>query len=139
MTSSYYKGAHGIFVVFDVTDRETFINIESWLAEIEKHAAASVNKVLIGNKCDMTYERKVTKEEAAAFAKRQGMKYMETSAKTCANVQEVFKIMATEVQGRVAKSSSSTPAGHSSLTKGSTLLNKKDSTTPKKKGYAFIN
>ena len=122
-------------MVFDVTDRDSFVSIESWLAEIEKHAASSVNKVLIGNKCDLTYERKVTKEEAAAFAKRQGMKYLETSAKTCANVHDAFKMMATEVQSRVSKVSTITPSGHSSLSKGSTLTNKKEDTaTPKKKG-----
>jgi GTPase SAR1 family protein len=122
-------------VVYDVTDRESYTAIESWLAEIEKHAAASVNKVLIGNKCDLVHERKVTKEEAAAFAKRQGMKYMETSAKTCANVQDAFKIMATEIQSRLSKGSTSTPSGTSSVAKGSSLVNKKDSKdTPKKKG-----
>ena len=60
ITSSYYKGAHGIIVVYDVTDRESFKAIDHWMDEVDKHAKESVNKILVGNKCDLDYDRKVT-------------------------------------------------------------------------------
>jgi Ras-related protein Rab-1A len=53
ITSSYYKGAHGIIVVYDITDRESFSNIQTWMAEVEKHASDNISRILVGNKCDL--------------------------------------------------------------------------------------
>lgn len=63
ITATYYKGSHGIILTYDITDRESFNNINSWLSEIKKHAGANVVKFLIGNKCDLEEERVVSKEE----------------------------------------------------------------------------
>ncbi|MCL7024829.1 hypothetical protein MKW94_017891, partial [Papaver nudicaule] len=63
ITSSYYRGAHGIIVVYDVTDQESFNNVKQWLNEIDRFASESVNKLLVGNKCDLT-ENKVVSYEA---------------------------------------------------------------------------
>ena len=79
------------------------------MTEVEKHAAANVNKVLIGNKLDLSDSRKVTKEEGAALAKHYGMKFIETSARTSSNVHDAFKMMATEIQTRIA--AKPTPGG----------------------------
>ena len=57
ITSSYYKGAHGIIVVYDITDRESFSNIQTWMAEVEKHASDNISRILVGNKCDLEGQR----------------------------------------------------------------------------------
>jgi Ras-related protein Rab-1A len=97
IVSSYYRGAHGIMMVYDITDLESFQNLNSWLIEIEKNASKNVYKILIGNKNDMEKDRKVTFEQGKEFASQYGMKFFETSAKESTNVQEAFVAMTKEI------------------------------------------
>jgi len=90
ITTSFYRGAHGIIVAFDVTSRSTFTNIKSWLYEIDRYAVANVCKVIIGNKCDMEEHRVVSYEEAKEFADFLNIEYMECSAKDNLNVHDTF-------------------------------------------------
>ncbi|XP_021285725.1 GTP-binding protein YPTM2-like isoform X2 [Herrania umbratica] len=64
ITSSYYRGAHGIIIVYDVTDQESFNNVKQWLSEIDRYASENVNKLLVGNKCDLTANKVVSYETA---------------------------------------------------------------------------
>ncbi len=64
ITSSYYRGAHGIIVVYDVTDLESFNNVKQWLHEIDRYASDNVNKLLVGNKSDLTTKRAVSFDQA---------------------------------------------------------------------------
>ena len=94
ITKAYYKGAHGIALVYDCTDKKTLNNIDYWVENIEKHATSDVAKLLIANKVDLrgspadAAERgMITKEEGEAVAGRCEIEYLETSAKTGANVK----------------------------------------------------
>ena len=93
VVSTYFRGAHGILLLYDVTNRDSFKNLESWLIEIEKNAKEKVLKILIGNKCDLTDDREIQSDEGKAFALRNGMEFMETSAKMNTNVTEAFETL----------------------------------------------
>ena len=97
IVSSYYRGAHGIMMVYDITDLESFQNLNSWLIEIEKNASKNVYKILVGNKSDMDKDRKVTYEQGKEFASQYGMLFFETSAKESVNVIEAFETMTKEI------------------------------------------
>mmetsp|Transcript_12006 Transcript_12006/g.48360 ORF Transcript_12006/g.48360 Transcript_12006/m.48360 type:complete len:205 (+) Transcript_12006:122-736(+) len=108
ITSSYYRGAHGIIVVYDVTDQASFSNVKQWLQEIDRYACENVNKLLVGNKCDLTTKKVVDYNTAKEFADGLGIPFLETSAKTATNVEEAFITMSKEICSRVTSSSSAT-------------------------------
>ena len=95
--ASYYRGAHGILLLYDVTDKDSFKNLSNWLIEIEKNASKNVLKVLIGNKCDLEDKRVVTFNQGKEFADTYGLKFIETSAKKNLNVNEAFETLGREL------------------------------------------
>ena len=97
ITSTYYKGAHGIILAYDITDRESFNNVTNWLAEVKKHAGPPVIKLLVGNKCDLENERVVTAKEAKEFADSLGISFLETSAKQRVNIDEAFMTLTKQI------------------------------------------
>jgi len=108
ITKAYYRGANGILLVFDVTSRDSFSKIRTWMASIKDAMTDPVDVILVGNKCDM--ERKVTKEEAQSIAGEYGISYFETSAKTGLNVESTFIQLGTIVKRRKDKEqTTSTP------------------------------
>merc|ERR1712130_352374 len=109
ITSSYYRGAHGIIVVYDVTDQESFNNVKQWLNEIERYACEKVNKLLVGNKCDLTNKKVVDFEVAKAFADKLDIPFLETSAKAATNVEKAFLAMADEIKNRVGPPAAAQP------------------------------
>lgn len=92
ITRNFYQGSNGVFLVFDITNRASFDDIRNqWLKEIRTHTNPGIVIYLIGNFSDMEEERDVTYQEAFEFARdNQFTHYIETSAKTGENVQEVF-------------------------------------------------
>jgi len=100
VTRAYYRDAHGVIVVFDVTDQESFKNVREWLHEIDEFAADEVNVLLIGNKVDMADHREVTFDAAQSFADEMGIGYVETSAKSAFGVDEAFLGMAKTTMSR---------------------------------------
>lgn len=103
ITSSYYRGAHGIIVVYDVTDLESFNNVKQWLNEIERYACENVNKLLVGNKSDLVSKKVVEYETAKEFADKLEIPFLETSAKAATNVEKAFLTMAAEIKNTIAQ------------------------------------
>ncbi|KAI9752672.1 MAG: GTP-binding protein of the rab [Lichina confinis] len=101
ITSSYYRGAHGICVVYDVTDMESFNNVKQWLQEIDRYATEGVNKLLVGNKSDMADKKVVEYTVAKEFADSLGIPFLETSAKNASNVEQAFLTMARQIKERM--------------------------------------
>jgi len=112
ITSSYYRGAHGIIVVYDVTDKESFNNVKHWMQEIEKYAADGVNKLLIGNKCDLSSKKVVSYDEAKELSDSLNVSFMETSAKNAHNVEQAFQKMAGDIKVRVASQQAASGPGN---------------------------
>ncbi|CAC9525607.1 putative ras-related protein rab-2a [Leishmania infantum JPCM5] len=90
ITRSYYRGASGALLVYDVTRRDTFTHLQSWLEDAKANANTALVIMLIGNKCDLESKRQVSREEGEAFARCNGLMFMETSAKTSQNVDDAF-------------------------------------------------
>mmetsp|Transcript_2358 Transcript_2358/g.5535 ORF Transcript_2358/g.5535 Transcript_2358/m.5535 type:complete len:207 (-) Transcript_2358:1083-1703(-) len=107
ITTSYFRGAQGILLVYDVTDRNSFISIRNWVAQIQMHADVNVNKILIGNKCDVQDQRAVSFEEGDALAKEYNIHFYECSAKQDLNVEKTFLTIATDVKDRLIADGSS--------------------------------
>jgi Ras-related protein Rab-8A len=101
ITTAYYRGAMGILLIYDVTDEHSFSNIRNWIRNIEQHAAANVNKVLIGNKADMHTDKKVETTRGQALADEYGIRFFEASAKTNMNVVEAFTSIAVDIKKRL--------------------------------------
>lgn len=90
ITSTYYRGTHGVIVVYDVTSGDSFANVKRWLHEINQNCD-EVSRVLVGNKCDDPDRRVVLREDASRFASQMGIQLFETSAKENLNVEEMFR------------------------------------------------
>lgn len=97
ITSAYYRGAHGIIMVYDVTSDESFEHVEEWLSEVNRHASESTIKLLVGNKADLVDKKAVPAEKASQFAENLGISFLETSAKNATNVETAFLTMAQEL------------------------------------------
>ncbi|XP_014447619.1 ras-related protein Rab-13 isoform X2 [Tupaia chinensis] len=106
ITTAYYRGAMGIILVYDITDEKSFENIQNWMKSIKENASAGVERLLLGNKCDMEAKRKVQKEQAdklsfllhpLQLAREHGIRFFETSAKSSMNVDEAFNSLARDI------------------------------------------
>ena len=120
ITTAYYRGAMGIMLVYDITNEKSFDNIKNWIRNIEEHASADVEKMILGNKCDMNDRRQVryiifskvmirklllqvSKERGEQLAIEYGIKFMETSAKASINVEEAFFTLARDIKVNMEK------------------------------------
>ena len=105
IVASYYRGAHGIILAFDITNSTSFQNITRWYEESQNYLQKSVPKLLIGNKADLSSQRAVKTEEAKALADRLGVDYIETSAKNSQGVKLAFETLSKNILNNVATTS----------------------------------
>jgi Ras-related protein Rab-1A len=127
--------------VYDVTDAESFNNVKQWLHEIDRlvfflsfslnlplpllrYASENVNKLLVGNKSDLTSKRAVTFDQGKEFADSLGIEFLETSAKNATNVEKAFMTMAAQIKSRMKSQpmNNAAPKG-TKLTAGSAVNN----------------
>ncbi|KAG3097003.1 Ras-related protein [Phytophthora idaei] len=97
ITSAYYRGAVGALLVYDITKHGTFENVERWLKELRDHADANTVIMLVGNKSDLRHLRAVSTEEAMAFAEKNSLAFIETSALEATGVDTAFQRILTEI------------------------------------------
>merc|ERR1712048_812353 len=97
ITSAYYRGAVGALLVYDITKQATFDNVGRWLKELRDHADSNIVIMLVGNKSDLRHLRAVPTEEAKAYAERNGLSFIETSALDSTNVEQAFTNILTEI------------------------------------------
>ena len=100
ITYSYYRGAHGIILVFDLTDINTFYNIAYWLNEINTHAGEKIPILLVGTKSDLISKRMVPPNTINEFIDTKNIQYVETSAKTGDNIDNVFLDMVFQIMDK---------------------------------------
>lgn len=97
VTSAYYKGSHGAFVVYDITRKVTFENIDKWIKELKFKGSDNIKIILIGNKSDLFLLKKVSTKEGEEKAKKYNLTFFETSALDSNNIHIAFKIMTLEI------------------------------------------
>ena len=93
----------GIMLVYDVTNDKSFENIKNWIRNIEEHASSDVEKMILGNKCDVHDRRQVSRERGEQLAIEYGIKFMETSAKASINVEDAFFTLAKDIKTKMEK------------------------------------
>jgi Ras-related protein Rab-11A len=97
ITSAYYRGAVGALLVYDISKRLTFENVERWLKELRTHADPSIVVMLVGNKCDLKHLQAVLTDDAKSFAEQNNLAFIETSAMDATNVDVAFETILIEI------------------------------------------
>ena len=90
ITKNYYKGAHGIVLIYDVTNKKSFENVSNWINQIREEVSDKVTIVLVGNKIDEEEKRVVTTEQGKKMADDFKLMFFECSAKTGVNIDSTF-------------------------------------------------
>ncbi|KAL6591879.1 hypothetical protein ACP70R_049742 [Stipagrostis hirtigluma subsp. patula] len=127
VTSAYYRGAVGAMLVYDITKRQSFDHVATWLQELRGHADKNIVIMLIGNKSDLGTLRVVPTEDAKEFAECENLFFMETSALESTNVENAYMTVLTEIYRNVSKKNlvaneESDSSGNSSLLKGTKII-----------------
>jgi len=101
VTRSYYRGAVGALILYDVTSRDSYSNLPTWLQDAREQAWKDISIIAVGNKRDLKEQRQVSFLEASRFVQEQDILFLETSALTSEGVQEVFHTLAQRILTKV--------------------------------------
>lgn len=112
ITASYYRNCSAIIIVYDITQHDSFERVSEWVEDVKKFVP-DAPLLLVGNKCDLEDQRKVTQEEGQNLAKSLGYSLVETSAKTSMNIDKVFTEISTELIKQQAANPQKQPQGKS--------------------------
>jgi len=108
IAKNFYRGAHGVLLVYDICQKNSFLDVKSWIEQIIENADNDdIVMILCGNKCDNEKERKISKEEGENLAKNYGIPFFECSAKNNININEMFETMAQKIYTKVGNRQSS--------------------------------
>ena len=137
ITRAYYKNSVCAMLVYDITNRSSFENLQDWLKDIISQSPKTVLIILLGNKIDLKEKREVEFEEGEQFAQKNGLIFMETSAKTGEGVEEIFKKSVQEIKTKISENVYDLTSESCGIKKGKTnniSLNKNNKQNTKKKG-----
>jgi small GTP-binding protein len=97
ITNAFYKGSKGAFVVYDITRKSTFLNIDNWIGELKTNGSDDILIILVGNKTDLEDKREVSTDDGEKKAKQYGIAFCETSALQGKNIEHAFNILIDEI------------------------------------------
>ena len=123
ITSSYYKGAKGAIIVYDITNEDSFNNVESWMNEVTKKGKTDMQFLLVGNKKDLINDRKVTGQKGIDKAKELNMNLFEASALEKTNVNEAFNYLVKEIYLNIRKEKNINTNNDEKIEQGGIALN----------------
>lgn len=135
ITSAYYRGAVGALLVYDITKKQTFENIQRWLRELRDHADSNIVIMMVGNKSDLNHLRSVAEEDGQALAEKEGLSFLETSALEALNVEKAFQTVLSDIHQIISKKAlaAQEAAGSGPPSQGTTI-NIADSSANTKRG-----
>ena len=134
LTSSYYKGCHGCFIVYDITNEASFESISTWYEQAVKEAGKDVSLILVGNKCDLENERKVSKEQGEEKAKTMNASFFETSALSKVNIDDIFNEIVNNIYQRTKGQKNDDDDDIEIINENEKAINLTPQPTPEKKG-----
>ncbi|RWW24757.1 hypothetical protein BHE74_00010260 [Ensete ventricosum] len=103
ITSAYYRGAVGALLVYDITKKQTFENVQRWLRELRDHADSNIVILMVGNKADLRHLRAVPEDEAQMLAEKEELSFMETSALEALNIDKAFQTILKDIYNIISR------------------------------------
>jgi len=125
ITTAYHRMAQGIVLTYDVTNASSFSNLKMWALAIDQYASKSVNRILVGNKCDLTDKRVIETSKGQDLANEFGINFFETSAKNSVQVDEAFMSLARDIKQRIDQEAQPQTEEEPTIVPGTTITKEK--------------
>lgn len=129
ITSAYYRGAVGALLVYDITKRQTFENVQRWLRELRDHADSNIVILMAGNKSDPNHLRAVSDQDAQLLAEKEGLSFLETWAPEALNIEKAFQTMLLDIYQIIGKKALAAQEAATGLPGQGTTINVGDYTS----------